>query len=75
MLVDYSSYEKEPLGRTEWVRLYGLLAGRREEAEKAFASETAAFASVQKDEIVPKTVAFFYITSNEIGRASCRERV
>ena len=64
VLVDYSSYEKEPLGRTEWVRLYGLLAGRREEAEKAFASETAAFASVQKDEIVPKTVAFFYITSN-----------
>ncbi len=64
VLVDYSSYEKEPLGRTEWVRLYGLLADRREEAEKAFASEEAVFASVQKEEIAPKTVAFFYITSN-----------
>jgi len=27
VLVDYSSYEPEPLGRTEWVKLYGLLTG------------------------------------------------
>ena len=39
VLVDYSSYEDEPLGRTEWVKLYGLLTGRIKEAQKAFDSE------------------------------------
>ena len=30
VMVDYSSYEKNPLGRTEWVKLYGLLTGHEE---------------------------------------------
>ena len=30
VMVDYSSYETEPLGRTEWVKLYGLLADRED---------------------------------------------
>ena len=36
VLIDRSSYEHEPLGRAEWVRVYGLLTGREEEAAKAF---------------------------------------
>jgi len=71
VLVDYSSYELEPLGRTEWVKLYGLLAGKEEEAEKAFQSEAEAFASVGKEESSGKTVAFFYITTN--GEANVRK--
>jgi len=71
VLVDYSSYELEPLGRTEWVKLYGLLAGKEEEAEKAFQSEAEAFASVGKEENSGKTVAFFYITTN--GEANVRK--
>ena len=35
VLVDRSSYEPEPLGRTEWVKLYGLLTDHEKEAEKA----------------------------------------
>ena len=27
VLIDHSSYEPNPLGRTEWVKLYGLLTG------------------------------------------------
>ena len=36
VLIDRSSYEHEPLGRAEWVRVYGLLTGCEEEAAKAF---------------------------------------
>ena len=64
VMVDYSSYETEPLGRTEWVRLYGLLADREEEAAEAFAGQQEAFASIGDAEDTGKTVAFFYITSS-----------
>lgn len=64
VMVDYSSYETEPLGRTEWVKLYGLLADREEEAAEAFAGQQEAFASIGDAEDTGKTVAFFYITSN-----------
>jgi len=71
VLVDYSSYELNPLGRTEWVKLYGLLAGREEAAEEAFASEVEAFRSIGEEEKSGKTVAFFYITTN--GEANVRK--
>lgn len=64
VMVDYSSYETEPLGRTEWVKLYGLLADREEEAAEAFAGQQEAFASIRDAEDTGKTVAFFYITSS-----------
>ncbi len=64
VLTDHSSYEKSPLGRTEWVKLYGLLTGHEKEAEEAFAAEDEAFASIGKEEDTGKTVAFFYITTN-----------
>lgn len=71
VLVDHSSYETEPLGRTEWVKLYGLLAGKEEEAEAAFSAEIDAFTSVSGGEASGKTVAFFYITTN--GEANVRK--
>ena len=64
VLVDYSSYEKEPLGRMEWVRLYGLLTGRQAQAEAAFEAEKAVFEAVKGEDFTGKRVAFFYITSN-----------
>ena len=64
VMVDYSSYETEPLGRTELVKLYGLLADREQEAAEAFAGQQEAFASIGDAEDTGKTVAFFYITSS-----------
>ena len=64
VLTDHSSYEKLHLGRTEWVKLYGLLTGHEKEAEEAFAAENEAFASIGEEEETGKTVAFFYITTN-----------
>lgn len=64
VLVDYSSYESHPLGRTEWVRLYGVLTDKEEEAEAAFEKEVEAFETVEQGEKTGSTVAFFYITAN-----------
>lgn len=71
VLVDHSSYEPEPLGRTEWVKLYGLLAGKEAEAEAVFDAQMEAFASVNGEEGSGKTAAFFYITTN--GEANVRK--
>lgn len=71
VLVDHSSYEPNPLGRTEWVKLYGLLTGHEEEAEAAFAKEADAFEAISGEAATGKTVAFFYITSN--GEANVRK--
>lgn len=64
VLVDYSSYESNPLGRTEWVRLYGVLTEKEEEAEAAFEEEVKAFETVDQGEKTGSRVAFFYITAN-----------
>ena len=36
VIVDHSSYEKDPQGRMEWVKFYGALVGKDKEAKKAF---------------------------------------
>lgn len=71
VLVDHSSYEAEPLGRTEWVKLYGLLLGKEEAAEAAFAAQEKAFLEISDTEDTDLTVAFFYLTSN--GAANVRK--
>ena len=49
VLVDHSSYEAHPLGRTEWIRLYGVLTGKEKEAEAAFAKQEAALQRVTEE--------------------------
>ncbi|MFR8758216.1 MAG: ABC transporter substrate-binding protein, partial [Clostridium sp.] len=34
VLVEHSSYESHPLGRTEWLKLYGVLLGKEDLADK-----------------------------------------
>ena len=70
VMVDYSSYEPNPLGRTEWVKLYGLLTDKEEDAAEVFAPEAAAFESIREAEKSGTTVSFFNITSN--GEANVR---
>lgn len=67
VLVERSSYETHPLGRMEWVKLYGLLTGESEAAEELFNEKTKAFDKISVTDIAEderKTAAFFYITSN-----------
>lgn len=67
VIVDHSSYETHPLGRMEWIKLYGLLLGKSDEAEKFFNEKTALFNSVlsaDNQDSPRKTVAFFYVSSS-----------
>ena len=63
VLVDQSSLESHPLGRTEWIKLYGILAGKEKEAEAVFSEQVAHMEEVSGKEKTGKTVAFFYINS------------
>jgi iron complex transport system substrate-binding protein len=71
VLVDHSSYEANPLGRTEWVKLYGVLTGKEEEAAKAFEEQKQYVEELSDAEDTGKTVAFFYITT--AGTVSVRK--
>lgn len=64
VLVEYSSYETHPLGRMEWMKLYGVLLGKEKEAEAYFKSQEALLEQLEMQEDGKKTVAFFYVTSN-----------
>lgn len=71
VLVERSSYESHPLGRTEWIKLYGVLLGKEEEAEAIFKEQEERMEAVLSDKNTGKTVAFFYITTT--GYANVRK--
>lgn len=64
VMIEYSSYESHPLGRVEWIKFFGALLGKEQEAEAVFAEQAAILNKVTADEKTDKTVAFFFITSN-----------
>lgn len=63
VLVERSSYEEDPLGRTEWVKFYGALLNKEDEATQLFEEQKAKASSINGAD-TGKTVAFFYINSN-----------
>lgn len=64
VFVDRSSYEEHPLGRTEWIKLYGVLVDKEEQAGIFFDEQASVLDALQDFENTEKTVAFFYIHSN-----------
>lgn len=64
VMVERSSYETHPLGRMEWIKLYGLLVGKEKEAEDFFNEKTKLISSIVAEKNTEKTAAFFYIGSN-----------
>lgn len=70
VFIDYSSYESHPLGRTEWIRLYGVMVGKQEDADAFFAQQEQILADLEGIENTEKTVAFFFI--NAAGQVSVR---
>ena len=71
VLVEHSSSESHPLGRTEWIKLYGVLLGKEDQAQKLFQEQVDKLKSVEDSENTGKTVAFFYI--NSMGAANVRK--
>ena len=63
VMVERSSYEKSPLGRLEWVKLYGALYGKSQAAEAFFEKEAARVRKVSEKESTGKTVAVFAVNS------------
>lgn len=72
VLIDKASYEQHPLGRVEWIKLYGILFDRQQQAEEIFRRQEeklVAVSGADSKENAP-TVAFFYIGEN--GTVSVR---
>ena len=63
-VVERSSYEDHPLGRTEWVKVYGALLGLEKEADAVFQREVEKIKALESLASTGKTVAFFYINTN-----------
>lgn len=64
VLVDQASHEKHPLGRSEWIKLYGALLDEEETAEKMFAEQMSYLERVSSEADTGKTVAFFHVSSS-----------
>ncbi len=67
VMVDMASREDNPLGRMEWIKLYGVLTGKYDEACRVFDEQVAQAGDYQD---TGKTVAFFYFASD--GTVSVR---
>ena len=63
VLIERSSYESDPLGRIEWLKLYGALVGKEDAACAAYDALLQDLQPVLAQEPTGKTVAFFYITT------------
>ena len=59
VFIDRSSYESHPLGRVEWIRLYGVLLDRQAEAEEAFNRQVQLVEGMEAASTEGPTVAFF----------------
>lgn len=64
VFIETSSYEKNPIGRLEWIKLYGVLFDLEDEANAYFDEQLRELESVLTDK--PDTglkVAFFHVTA------------
>lgn len=71
VLVERSSYESHPLGRTEWMKLYSVLLGQEALAAEKFQEQIVQMDAAAAGGSTGKTVAFFYISTN--GYANVRK--
>ena len=64
VLVDQSGHENHPLGRSEWIKLYGALLNEEDKADAVFSEQVRYLESVRNSIPSGKTVAFFYVSSS-----------
>ncbi|MBO4904650.1 MAG: ABC transporter substrate-binding protein [Lachnospiraceae bacterium] len=63
VIVETSSYESDPLGRLEWIKLYGTLFGKEEEAKDLYEKESARIESVTAEAATDRSIAFFSVSA------------
>ncbi len=64
VFIDRSSYEEHPLGRTEWIKVYGELTDTTETATSCFEQQEAYITALEGEENTGKTVAYFYLSES-----------
>lgn len=64
VFIDRSSYESHPLGRTEWIKVYGVLVGEEERAKQFFDEQKEVISELAGFTNTEKTVAFFYVSTD-----------
>ena len=64
VFIDRSSYEQEPLGRTEWIKAYGVMIGHLEEAEAFFNRQSDVVNQITEYPEGSPTVAFFNVNTS-----------
>lgn len=64
VFIDRSSYESQPLGRTEWIKLYGAMMNKEDEANAFFQDQAQIIEKLKDFQNTEKTVAFFYINTS-----------
>ena len=64
VFVERSSYESHPLGRTEWIKVYGAMLNLESQAQSFFDQQAALVDELKGAEHTQKTVAFFYVSSD-----------
>ena len=64
VFMDRSSYESHPLGRTEWIKVYGEMVDKRDEAKAFFDEQSKVISELKDFKNTEKTVAFFYISTD-----------
>lgn len=64
VFVEHSSYEAHPLGRLEWIKLYGVLFGKEDRACAYYENELSRIEPIMQKPATGKSVAFFYVNSN-----------
>ena len=64
VLVEYATYEPHPLGIVEWIKLYGVLTGKEQEAEERFEEQKEIVDEMGNYPNTGKTVAYFYVSSD-----------
>ena len=63
VLLDESIDEDHPLARVEWIKLYGALFNREEQAKEVFDKQVSYIDEIAEKGETGKTVAIFYVTS------------
>ena len=64
VMIERSSYEKHPLGRLEWIKLFGVLFGREQQAKEFFDAQVAHIEPILEKEKPGLSVAFFAVASD-----------
>lgn len=72
VLIERTSYETEPLGRTEWIKLYGVLMDREQEAVEFFEKQKKVLDVAANFGNTGETICFFYINTD--GSVVVRKR-